>query len=113
MLPDCSTEKCLFRHEEGCLDCRSCTYCGSVINVAASGGNEDMLSLLDAGATTVPACERCRASKGSMRLKVWLKYLRDNDPSYFGTIFNYNLPRRNTVSLIVRRVAQETRFRSI
>ncbi|MDP2899463.1 MAG: hypothetical protein Q8O47_00645 [Candidatus Bathyarchaeota archaeon] len=114
MYPDCSNGKCLFQHEDGCLDCRVCAYCGSVIDATnTTGGHDEVHSLLDACSTTVPACERCRASKNSTRLKTWLKDLREKDPAYFGLILDNHMLQQNTVSLIVKRVAQETRFKPL
>jgi hypothetical protein len=81
-----------------------------VIDVADTPERDSkILSLLDAGETTVPACDHCRASKDSKRLKIWLKSLLDEEPTYFNLILNNHRQLENTVSLIVKRVNNETK----
>ncbi len=108
MVPSCHNELCLFQHEVGCMECKACAYCGESIGDAGTKPrwmDVSLHSLLDACNTTVPTCNNCRASKGSLRLKDWLIKVKRTDPERYDVIVRYHKPLHNTISLVLKRMS--------
>ena len=107
MIPSCHNGFCLFQHEHGCTECSVCAFCGAPIIDASDKNlwnNTPIPSLLDSCNTTVPTCNSCRDSKGSLKLKDWLIQIRKTDLERYKTIVRYHNSLQNTISLVLKRM---------
>lgn len=103
-------QDCLFLHELGCNRCERCTYCGRLLNRSGRGSKltwDHVLPWIFGGKTVVPACERCNKSKGALHLKTWLKWVKNNKPTLWRRIIEYNKWKKNKIAEIVREVKNE------
>lgn len=104
-------KNCLFSYEpEKCTGCRDCTYCGKYLLWNGSRRNihyDHVRPYVSGGRTIVPVCNECNLSKSSKGLKEWLRWVRDNWPSKWNAIVEYNKWRRNVVANVVRDVRDE------